>query len=123
VPPNRQRLALACAALLGALTPLLPWARVGVYSAPLTVDAAGTGLVSGAFLVACGLALAGDRSQPLRASLPAAVAVSIVGAGLLGFVIRAAVLTASDDVELGTGAYFCVALALSVGVGAWLGPK
>lgn len=100
---------------------MLPWARVGVYSAPLTVDAAGTGLVSGGFIVACGLALVGDRSQPLRSSMPVAIAVSVVGAGLLGFVIRAAVLTGRDDVEFATGGYACGALALAVCVGAWLG--
>ena len=118
--PNRQRLALAVAALLGALTPLLPWAQLGPHVAPLTVDPVGSVIVAGGFVAVAGLALVGDRSRPLRSSLPVALAVSVACAGLLGFVVRAGVLTAREGVELGVGAYAAGVVAVFVGVGAWV---
>ena len=116
---HTQRLVLLIVALLGALTPALPWRTLGLLSAPLTIDTEATVLVAGGFLISLALTSSGDRTQPLRSSKPRAALLSLFGLLLLGLVGLVG-STIDGNVQPGVGLYAAGGLAAVLTFGAWI---
>lgn len=115
---NKQRIAIVGLALLGALTPALPWRELGMLSTTLSVDSQSTALVAGGFLVAALFGLIGDRTKPTRSARGAALGISLVGSALLWLVVLFG-QEVSHPVTLGIGAYVAGFVAAVLVLGAW----